>query len=166
MMGACSAPCALTSCVTPSVSIQVPLPVTFVQGHDRVHLCVKPWYTAEGDLWPLWPSRAHPRLVGVLSADEDPPMETGVVVHTWGSSTRGSVPMINALIDMSLRNRFLMLYITYHPFIEAAHVLLKVSFALSGRTFLLRGHRGFPRAVPPSRASPESHARLRRPAQC
>ena len=32
MMGAsCSAPCALTSCVMPSVSIQVPLPVTFVQ---------------------------------------------------------------------------------------------------------------------------------------
>jgi len=33
MMGtSCSAPCALTSCITPSVSIQVPLPVTFVQG--------------------------------------------------------------------------------------------------------------------------------------
>ena len=31
MMGTCGAPCALTSCVMPSVSIQVPLPVTFVQ---------------------------------------------------------------------------------------------------------------------------------------
>jgi hypothetical protein len=31
MMGTCGAPCALTSCVTPSVSIQAPLPVTFVQ---------------------------------------------------------------------------------------------------------------------------------------
>ena len=31
MMGTCGAPCALTSCVTPTVSIQVPLPVTFVQ---------------------------------------------------------------------------------------------------------------------------------------
>lgn len=30
-MGTCGAPCALTSCVMPSVSIQVPLPVTFVQ---------------------------------------------------------------------------------------------------------------------------------------
>jgi hypothetical protein len=30
MMGTCGAPCALTSCVMPSVSIQVPLPVTFV----------------------------------------------------------------------------------------------------------------------------------------
>jgi hypothetical protein len=31
MMATCGAPCALTSCVTPSVSIQAPLPVTFVQ---------------------------------------------------------------------------------------------------------------------------------------
>jgi hypothetical protein len=31
MMGTCGAPCALTSCVMPSVSIQVPFPVTFVQ---------------------------------------------------------------------------------------------------------------------------------------
>ena len=31
MMGTCGAPCALTSCVMPSVSIQAPLPVTFVQ---------------------------------------------------------------------------------------------------------------------------------------
>jgi hypothetical protein len=31
MMGTCGAPCALTSCVTPSVSIQAPLPATFVQ---------------------------------------------------------------------------------------------------------------------------------------
>jgi hypothetical protein len=30
-MGTCGAPCALTSCVMPSVSIQEPLPVTFVQ---------------------------------------------------------------------------------------------------------------------------------------
>jgi hypothetical protein len=30
MMGTCGAPCALTSCVIPSVSIQAPLPVTFV----------------------------------------------------------------------------------------------------------------------------------------
>jgi hypothetical protein len=31
MMATCAAPCALTSCVTPSVSIQAPLLVTFVQ---------------------------------------------------------------------------------------------------------------------------------------
>jgi hypothetical protein len=31
MMGTCGAPCALTSCVTLSVSVQAPLPVTFVQ---------------------------------------------------------------------------------------------------------------------------------------
>lgn len=31
MMATCGAPCALTSCVTPSVSIQAPLPVTSVQ---------------------------------------------------------------------------------------------------------------------------------------
>ena len=31
MMGTCGAPCALTSCVMPSVFIQAPLPVTFVQ---------------------------------------------------------------------------------------------------------------------------------------
>jgi hypothetical protein len=31
MMGSCGAPCALTTCVLPSVSIQAPLPVTFVQ---------------------------------------------------------------------------------------------------------------------------------------
>jgi hypothetical protein len=30
MMGTCGAPCALTYCVMPSVSIQAPLPVTFV----------------------------------------------------------------------------------------------------------------------------------------
>ena len=31
LMGSCGAPCALTSCVLPSVSIQAPFPVTFVQ---------------------------------------------------------------------------------------------------------------------------------------
>jgi hypothetical protein len=38
LMGAiCGAPCALTSCIMPSVSIQVSLPVTFVEGERFLH---------------------------------------------------------------------------------------------------------------------------------
>src|SRR5215475_12661503 len=46
---------------------------------------------------------------GRLSAGAGPPGETDGVAHTQGGSARRSASMINALIDLSLRNRFLVL---------------------------------------------------------
>src|SRR5262245_18893933 len=43
------------------------------------------------------------------SAGSDPPSEMGGGAHTRGGSARRSASMINALIDLSLRNRFLVL---------------------------------------------------------